>query len=224
MAASSVLSSEMRSRILRRSSSTEDSPAPLSPMPPRWRSPLPVSRNRGATYLSRAISTWRRAGRLDACRWKISMITPVRSRTAAAEVARSMLRSWRGDSSWSTTTTVARGSPVGAGGASRWSGSVPSSSSSSSVAFFLPGGPVGTMPVPPVQAASSTSLPSPSSVAAPRPLRFCVTSPTTSKPSVLHRRLSSISDAPCSTSVTPGSCTPTSTALGRGASVRDDMV
>ena len=30
-----------------------------------------------------------------------------------------MLRSWRGDSSWSMTTTVARGSPVGAGGASR---------------------------------------------------------------------------------------------------------
>ena len=27
-----------------------------------------------------------------------------------------MLRSWRGDSSWSMTTTVARGSPVDAGG------------------------------------------------------------------------------------------------------------
>src|SRR5437773_2332341 len=224
MAASSVLSSEMRSRILRRSSSTEDSPAPLSPMPPRWRSPPPVSRNRGATYVSRAISTCRRAGRLDACRWKISMITPVRSRTAAAEVARSMWRSWRGDSSWSMTTTVARGSPVGVGSASRCSASVLSSSSSSSVAFFLPGGPLGTTPVPPVQAASSTSLPSPSSVAAPRPLRFCVTSPTTSKPSVSHRRLSSFSEDRCSASATPESCTPTSTALGRGASVGADMI
>src|SRR5437762_6521828 len=115
------------------------------------------------------------------------------------------------------TTTVARGSPVGAGGAARSSGSV-------SVAFFLPGGPLGTMPVPPVQAASSTSLPSPSSVAAPRLLRFCVTSPTTSKPSVSHRRLSSFSDDRWSASVTPESCTPTSTALGRGASVGADMV
>src|SRR3989442_329199 len=152
------------------------------------------------------------------------MITPVRSRTAAAEVAPSRWRSWRGERSGSMTTTVARGSPVGAGGASRSSGSVSSSSSSSSVAVFLPGGPLGTTPVPPVQAASSTSLPSPSSVAAPRPLRFCVTSPTTSKPSVLHRRLSSFSDDRCSASVTPGSCAPTSTALGRGASVGDDMV
>src|SRR5215510_13491962 len=113
------------------------------------------------------------------------------------------------------TTTVARGSPLGTGGAATSSGSVSSSS---------PGGPLGTTPVPPVQAASSTSLPSPSSVAAPRPLRFCVTSPTTSKPSVLHRRSSSLSDERCSASVTPGSCTPTSTALGRGASVGDDMV
>src|SRR5205807_714085 len=130
-----------------------------------------------------------------------------------------------GDSSWSMTTTVARGSPVGAGGGSKSSGSASSSSSSSSsVAVFLPGGPLGTTPVPPVQAASSTSLPSPSSVAAPRPLRFCVTSPTTSKPSVSHRRLSSFSDDRCSASVTPESCTPTSTALGRGASVGADMV
>src|SRR6266581_1860620 len=114
------------------------------------------------------------------------------------------------------TTTLARGSPVGAGGAVRSSGSV---------SFpFLPGAPLGTMPVPPVQAASSTSLPSPSSVAAPRPVRFCVTSPTTSKPSVSHRRLSSFSDDRCSASVTPESCTPTSTALGRGASVGADMV
>src|SRR4030095_15808693 len=35
---------------------------------------------------------------------------------------------------------------------------------------------------------------------------------------------SSFSDDRCSASVTPGSCTPTSTALGRGASVGDDMV
>src|SRR5207244_5318142 len=122
------------------------------------------------------------------------------------------------------TTTVARGSPVGAGGGSKSSGSVSPSSSSSSVAVFLPGGPLGTTPVPPVHAASSTSLPSPSSVAAPRSLRFCVTSPTTSKPSVSHRRLSSFSDDRCSASVTPESGTPTSTALGRGASVGADMV
>jgi hypothetical protein len=88
--------------------------------------------------VSRAISTCSRAGRLDACRWKISMITPVRSRTSAAEVARAMLRSWRGDSSWSMTTTVARGSPVGAG-----RGSVASSSSSSLDRFLLTGRTLG---------------------------------------------------------------------------------
>src|SRR2546429_6286629 len=121
-----------------------------------------------------------------------------------------MLRGWRGDSAWSMTTTVARGSPVGAGGGVRSRGSV---------SAFLPGGPLGTTPVPPVQAASSTSLPSPSSVVAPRLLRFCVTSPTTSKPSVSHRRLSSFSEDCCSAAVTPESCTPTSTALWRGASV-----
>ena len=88
---------------------------------------------------------------------------------------------------------------------------------------FLPGGPLTTMPVPPVQAASSFSLPSPSSVAAPTPCRFCVTSPTTSKPSVSHRRLSSFSDDRCSASVTPASCTATSTALGRGAPAGADM-
>src|SRR6059036_41181 len=47
MAASSALSSEIRSRILRRSSSTEDSPAPLSPMPPRWRSAPRLAQPRG---------------------------------------------------------------------------------------------------------------------------------------------------------------------------------
>src|SRR5207244_12244452 len=56
------------------------------------------------------------------------------------------------------------------------------------------------------------------------PLRFCVTSPTTSKPSVSHRRLSSLSEDRCSASVTRESWTPTRTALGRGASVGADMM
>src|SRR4029450_3045468 len=62
-----------------------------------------------------------------------------------------MLRSCRGDSSWSMTTTEARGSPMGAGGAARASGSAsPSSSAFSSSLpflflhrFLLAGGPLG---------------------------------------------------------------------------------
>jgi hypothetical protein len=128
------------------------------------------------------------------------MITPVRSRTAAAgraldvaELARRQLVV--DDDDGGTRLPGGRGRRVEV----RPLGLV-------LVVFgrlLLAGGPLGTTPVPPVQAASSTSLPSPSSVAAPRPWRFCVTSPTTSKPRVSHRRLSSFSEACCSASVTP---------------------
>src|SRR5690349_2863984 len=77
---------------------------------------------------------------------------------------------------------------VGRGGFS-WPGEAVSAA-----AFFLPGGPLETTPVPPVHPASSASLPWPRSVIVPTPVRFCVTSPTTSKPSVSQRRLSSVSD------------------------------
>ena len=81
IAASSRVSSAMRSRILRRSSSRLDSPAPLPPMPPRWRSrPLPDSRRRGTRYCRRTISTCALAVRERACRRKISRMTAVRSR------------------------------------------------------------------------------------------------------------------------------------------------
>jgi len=68
-----------------RSSSRCVSPTPLPPMPPCCRAPLPffISRSRGAMYASRTISTWARASRLRAWRWKISRITAVRSITSA---------------------------------------------------------------------------------------------------------------------------------------------
>ena len=75
-ASSSRCSSAMRSRMLRRSSSSAVSPAPLPPTPPRWRSaPACASRRRGAMYASRAISTCMRASRVRAWRWKIDRIT-----------------------------------------------------------------------------------------------------------------------------------------------------
>ena len=96
--ARSRVSSAMRSRILRRSSSRLDSPAPLPPMPPRWRSsPLarPCSRRRGARYCRRTISTWALAARERAWRRKISRMTAVRSSTSTP-VAFSRLRACDG--------------------------------------------------------------------------------------------------------------------------------
>ena len=63
--ASSRVSSAMRSRILRRSSSSADSPAPLPPMPPRCRSlPLGLPRaGAGPGTAAATISTWALAAR-----------------------------------------------------------------------------------------------------------------------------------------------------------------
>ena len=80
--ASSRESSAMRSRIFRRSSSIDDSPAPLPPMPPRWRSrPLPDSRRRGTRYCRRRAPTWALATRERGGRRKGARMTAVRSMT-----------------------------------------------------------------------------------------------------------------------------------------------
>jgi hypothetical protein len=117
------------------------------------------------------------------------------------------------------TTTVACGSPVGAG-----CGSVSSSFSSSSAAFFLPGGPLGTTPVPPVpggqldQLALAEQRGSAEAVALLRHLADDLESER------LAEALELLQRRPWSASVTPESSTPTSTALDRGASVGADIV
>ena len=216
------LSSEMRSRILRRSSSAADCRRPSSRC---RRLPLAAAglAQPGGHVRSRAISTCRRAGRLDACRWKISMITPVRSRTAAAEVARSMWRSWRGDSSWSTTTTVARGPPVGAGGASRARHSASSSSSLLRSLSSYRGVPWGRRPC------RRSRRPAPP--ACPRRAAWQRRGPALLRNLAddieaegLAQALELLQRGPLVRVGDAWSCTPTSTALGRGGSVRDDMV
>ncbi len=104
-------------------------------------------------------------------------MTPVRSSTSAP-VARSRLRIWLGDSSWSTTTMPGRDASASAG-----SGGAGAAAAVSKRCRALERG-GGAMepitPVPPVSAASSASLPLPSSEPAPVPSRFCDTVPATS--------------------------------------------
>ena len=85
----------MRSRIRRRSSSSAASPAPPPVLALLAARRLAQARR---DVGSRAISTCRRASRLFAWRWKISMMTPVRSSTWTP-VARSRLRAWLGEMS-----------------------------------------------------------------------------------------------------------------------------
>ena len=110
-----------------------------------------------------------RASRLRAWRWKMSTMTLVRSSTRAP-VAFSRLRSWLGDSSWSTTTTVGF-SPATVGGASPAPPSSASSAASASQCSLAlevwSAAPEAMTPGPPVSRASSLSFPVPSTVPAP---------------------------------------------------------
>ena len=213
IASSSRVSSAMRSRILRRSSSRLDSPAPLPPMPPRWRSfPLPCSRRRGTMYWRRTISTCAFAARERAWRRKISRMTAVRSSTSTP-VAFSRLRACDGEMSWSTSTASigAARRPLRRPSRSIGRSSIsPPSSSSASLAPASPrlsssSSPAICAAVRPASACSSASLPLPSSAAGCSVLRRWVTVATTSTPSVRPRRRSSAIDAAKAWSSTPGS-------------------
>jgi hypothetical protein len=113
-----------------------------------------------------------RASRLRAWRWKMSTMTPVRSSTSAP-VAFSRLRSWLGDSSWSTTTTVgfSPNTTCASAPAAPSSGESSASAASASQRSFAfevrSAAPEAMTPGPPVRLASSSSFPVPSTVPAP---------------------------------------------------------
>ena len=102
------LSAAMRSRARRRSVSIWVSPGPRVPMPPPMRSRWVHSpRMRARLYSSWASSTWSLPSAVWAWSAKMSRITAVRSTTGVSPSACSRLRSWRGVSSSSQTTTLA---------------------------------------------------------------------------------------------------------------------
>ena len=89
----------MRSRTLRRSTSSFISPGPRPPMPPMSRDmAVPFPARRGRRYLSWASSTWTFPSRLWARRAKMSRMSWVRSMTLSS-VASAILFCCDGDRS-----------------------------------------------------------------------------------------------------------------------------
>src|SRR3990170_588415 len=93
----------IRSRMIRRSVSSCDSPGPRDPIPPWVRERWVQSRvRRGSWYSSWASSTWRRPSWVRACRAKMSRISRLRSMTFTLRRLSSDF-CWPGDSSSSAT-------------------------------------------------------------------------------------------------------------------------